>query len=340
LRFYNLSISDPATGLIWKPDQTGLGFVKSAGGTTFSSLLSGYTNPAALQIEFDFQVVPLGQFQGYASIKVYGVGLGMIGQAANLNGANFQLFAGMALGLPLANPAQARLIAQGTIYQSYGNWEGPEQTLDLIVYSGSVANSQSVQFVWKKGQSLQQAIGSMLTAAFPSYQQSYNISSNLIAKSDQPGTYDSLPNVATAIQQLTQQIGRPIYGQNYSGVSITVSGRTVYVFDGQGPTPQSITQLAFQDLIGQPTWIEPFKISFKTVLRGDLQVTQNIQFPIGVTQPYVLTAATAAQPNTPASNKTAFQGAFQITEIHHWASFRQPQPESWNTTFVAVPLNP
>ena len=339
MRFYTLALQDPTTGLTWVPDNTGLGFTKSASQFyTFSSLLNGYTNPAALQLEFDVQIAPLHQFQGYAKITVYGIGLGMISQAANLNGANFTLNAGMALGLPLANPAQAGLIAQGTVYQAYGNWEGAEQSLDLIVYSGSVATAQNAQFTWKRGQSLQTAIAAMLAGAFPTYTPKFNISQNLIAPNDQPGVYDSLQNVATMIQQMSSQIGQPIYGSDYQGVWIVPQGQTIYVFDSQGPNANLPKALAFQDLIGQPTWNSPFQITFKTVLRADINVTDNITFPVGVSQPYALTTQAAAQPNTPASNKTAFQGRFQIVEAHHWASFRSPTAESWNTTFVANSL--
>jgi hypothetical protein len=336
VRYYNLLIADPISGLAYVPQ--GDGFVKKSATTTFGSLLNGYTNPAALQIEFDLASCPLGQFQGYAGIKVTGVGLGMISQAANLNGANFALNAGMARGLPLANPAQAGLIAQGTIYQAYGNWEGTAQTLELICYSGSVATGQNVSFAWKKGQSIQTAIKALLQQAFPTYTAVFNISQNLIAQSDQPGIYSSLQNVADMIQQQSQHLGQPHYGPNYNGVTITVSGNSIFVFDGQGSQAVVSKQLAFQDLIGQPTWLEPFKITFKTVLRGDLHVTDTISFPVGVSQPYALTAQSAAQPNTPASNRTAFQGEFQITEIHHFANFRQAPAESWNTTFVATPV--
>lgn len=337
MRFYNLSISDAATGLIWKPTASGLGFEKTSGGTTFSSLLNGYTNPGALHIEFEFVSFPFAAFQAQAAIKIWGVGLGMISQAANLNGANFKLFAGMALGLPLANPAQAGLIAQGSIFQAYGNWEGTNQTLDLICYPNTV---RQISMTWKKGTQLSAALVSALQPAFSGYTISSNISSNLTAPSDQNGLYDSLADFADFVSQKSMQIGIPIYGSSYAGVQITVQGSTIYLTDQQGAVVGTSKQLAFQDLIGQPTWIGPQQISFKTVLRADIQVSQNISFPIGVTTPYVLTSQAAANyPNAAASNKTAFQGEFNVTEVHHFASFRQPQAESWNTTFTAVPIN-
>jgi hypothetical protein len=40
-------------------------------------------------------------------------------------------------GLPLANPAQAGVILEDTIFQGYGNWIGVEQYLDLVFFSNS-----------------------------------------------------------------------------------------------------------------------------------------------------------------------------------------------------------
>ena len=47
--------------------------------------------------------------------------------------------------------------------------------------------------------------------------------------------------------------------QNYTGVQITYSGNTIIVYDGTSTSPgptQIPVALAFQDLIGQPTWIK------------------------------------------------------------------------------------
>src|ERR1700744_2285715 len=109
-RFYNLVISDPNSGLVWKPAPTGasgsnaLGFTKSPGGSTFTSWVNGANDPGALNVEFDVITYPFNTPQGSSSIRVHGVGLGMIAQASNLNGQNIRLSAGMKKGLPLATP--------------------------------------------------------------------------------------------------------------------------------------------------------------------------------------------------------------------------------------------
>jgi hypothetical protein len=87
----------------------------------------------------------------------------------------------------------------------------------------------------------------------------------------------------------------------------------------------------------QPTWIEPFGVSFKCVLRADIQVGYQVKFPLGVQTPYALASPKAAFPGSPASYKSAFQGTFLVLD-HHFANFRQADPESWATAFRAVLL--
>jgi hypothetical protein len=82
LRYYDLKISDPTTGEIWKPAPAGLGFIKSVGGSTFTSFSKGQTDPGAVDIEFDIPVTPYSDPQGQAGIKIHGVGLKMLAPAA------------------------------------------------------------------------------------------------------------------------------------------------------------------------------------------------------------------------------------------------------------------
>jgi hypothetical protein len=322
---------------VWKPSPTGLGFIKSPGGTTFTSFVNGKTDPGALNIEFDFPVYGYDQPQGQALIRVWGIGLGMIGQAANLNGQNFILRAGMQKGLPLANPLQAGIIAQGSIFQCFGNWSGVNQSLDLIIYPGA-AGPQDIAFVWPPGVPLNVSLRAALSQIKPAYALNVdNISPNLRQLSLEAGHYDSLQTFADHVQQISEKIGKPIYGADYDGVKLTIVGSTIYASDGTGTA--RIVPIEFRDMIGQPTWLEPAKVSFKCVLRSDINVTDLIKFPAEIQLPYALTsvgAVTGSATGVPASTKSAFQGTFEVTEMHHFANLRQPDAESWNTSFVAV----
>lgn len=339
MRYYDLKITNPTSGAVWQPSTKSLGLIQAQGGSTFTSFVNGQTLPGALNVEFDIPVYPFAQPQGNAILRVWGVGLPMIGQAAQLAFQNFSLSAGMQKGLPLANPAQAGVIAQGQIFQSFGNWQGVNQTLDMILYPGCAASGQDIHFSWTKNTPLGSAISSTLSAAFPSYTVKVNVSNNLLSDTTQAGHYTTLAEFADHVLQISQQIGQPIFNTKsytYPGVNISVNGNTLYVSDGQGAAAEKLVELAFQDLIGQPTWIDPLTVTFKTTLRADIAVGNLVKFPLGVQAPYALTSAAAAAPNAPASSKTAFQGTFSVIEAHHYANFRQPDAESWNTTYSAV----
>ena len=345
MRFYNLVVTDPA-GLVWKPTADGLGFTNSAGGSTFTSQdPQGNNLPGSLNIEFDFAQYTFDQYQGTALIHVWGVGLGMISQAANLNGSDFKLYAGMMQGLPLATAAyqngQQGLILQGRIFQAFGNWQGVNQTLDLLCYPGASNTGQDIGFNWPQGVTLTGALQQTMQQAFPTYTVNVNVSDALQPKSAQVGHYSSLAAFASYLKAHTQSLGAGTYGATYNGVTITITNKTITITDGQGPTAPKTITLNFQDLIGQPTWISGNQLSFKTVLRADITVGTQVKFPVGLQNPYALTSAEAAAASpglAPASSKSAFTGTFFVQEAHYFANFRQADADSWATAFVCAAI--
>ena len=206
----------------------------------------------------------------------------------------------------------------------------------------------NIGFNWPAGANLSQAILLSIAQAFSppnsltKYTPNVNIGSNLKKADTQGGIYRNLASFASYLNEVSKQVGTPVYGDNYSGVQVTITGNRIDVFDGQGTQAPKLIQLAFQDLIGQPTWISPTQVSFGTVLRSDIACGMVVLFPQGIGAPYALTSTGAAtgSPNAPASDKTSFQGQFYVNEVHHWANFRQPDGESWKTAFVATPFTP
>lgn len=359
MRYYSLTITDPSTGQNVLLSPSGLGFTAGSGPlatslynsqTTNNTQLIGATNPNALNIEFDLPVVPLHIPQGNSLIRLWGVGLQALGQASDLNPVGdafktFSLSGGMAKGLPLANPSQANALAQGIVYQAFGNWTGTEQTLDIIVMGSAKQGSADddgtfpdtpISFSWPKGTNLQLALSQMFRQAFPNYTPAINISANLIAPSDQKCVHLDESSFAQWLQQYTKRLGAQQYGASYQGVGIIPVGATLYASDGQGSTPAKTVPLAFQDLIGQPTWIKAYTITFSTTLRGDINWGDQVTFPTAVLPPYALTTPAAAFPGSPAASSSAFKGTFTITEVHHYANFRAADAASWNTTFTAL----
>lgn len=339
MRYYKLQLLS-SSGVPLQATDTGF-TPKSGAGPTFTSLLSnGTPNPNALNLELDCTVVPAHVPQGQTSVVIWGVGLPLLGMGSELTGANFILSAGMSKGLPLANPAQAGVIVQGRVYQGYGNWQGVQQTLNIIGMPGDLAPKSGIAFTWTPATALAQALAMTFTQAFPGYQQSIAISP-LLTLSDstvaENGFYKNLSSFAQYVFERTLALGALAIGDTYAGVAITIDPvkKAIVAYDGTTPRGPAI-QLAFQDLIGQPTWIGPNTVTFKCVMRADIQVGYLIQFPAGIYPPYALTTPGAAQPNVPARSKSVFQGQFLVTEVHHFGNFRDADASAWVTVFTAT----
>lgn len=352
MRFYQLTITTPI-GLVYQVDPNGLGFALSTAdkGATFSSLytpwqtsssqLLGTANLNSLNVEFDLPVYAGAEPQGGALIRVWGLGIKCLSQAWNLNPVNgtpntFTLRAGMSRGLPLSNPNQVGVIAAGEVWQSFGNWESTNQTLDVIVNPGPspLNGGVPISWNWPKGTTLQSALAQMLAQAFPSYNASINISAGLVATSDQKGHYRNIYAFFKHLQSYTKKLGAQSNGPSYQGVSFVFIGNTVRVFDGTSFA--KTTALSFNDLIGQPTWLAFNTIVFPVTMRGDINIGDAVTFPTGVLLPYALTTPGAAYPNAPAASSSTFKGKFMVTEMHHYGSYRQSDAASWNTTISAV----
>ena len=336
MRYYDLKIFDGITGHVWSVSDSG-NFALSTARTSFSSLRTdGGNNPSALNLEMDAPVVPFHTPQGKCSVRVWGVPLLALSHAANLNGALFELRGGMSAGLPLANPAQAGLIVTGQIFQAFGNWQGVNQTLDLVMFPAAASEQLDIAFQWNAGEPLSTALRATFAQAFPGFSASVAVSENLTTRTPERGHWTTLAQFAKYVNRVTRVIGQKSLGANYGGVYITVQGTTVQAFDSVGVVRPVVTQLAFQDFIGQPTWIGPTTINYKNVMRADIAVGSFVRFPAGIVSPYALTTAAAAYPNAPARSKIVFDGKFQVVEVHHFGNFRQADPDSWVTTFNAV----
>jgi hypothetical protein len=347
VRYYDVTITNAKTGALIQPS-----YFKSLGvKSSYFSSLNGQPLPAALNIELDIPVAPYAQPRQGAWVRIWGISLQEISQSGGLNFADIVIKAGMQKGLPLATAAsaQAGIIMQGTIFQCYGNWIGTEMTLDMTLLPAAGTDNKPVNLTWNspKQTPMGQAIRQTLSTAFPGFKITVAVSASLVLPYDQTGTYTKLADFASMIANISQgqqfQGIKPLGGGAYPGVSITIRGNEIVAFDGTAnygnnsfASPKTI---AFQDLIGQPTWISPNQLNFKTVMRADLSVGDYIRMPATLATPYVLTAQGAAFPNTPARNATTFKGVFVITEVHHFGNFRQPDAASWVTVFDAAFVN-
>jgi hypothetical protein len=240
-------------------------------------------------------------------------------------------------GLPLANPAQAGTLAEGQIFQSYGNWIGADQYLDIVFFSQSFVPDVGLAFGAPAGTRVIDSITQALNASFPGYTVIPDVTATLTWSAPEAGFYRNLTAFGQYVEERTRHMGIQSTGNpNYKGIFIRLrsASKQIFVYD----TSNKNINIAFQDLIGQPTWIGGNEINFKTVMRADIDVGNTITFPQGVQQPFAITAVQAA-PGAPASSKTAFQGKFQVNSVHHFANFRQPDSTSWNTTFNVTSIS-
>lgn len=322
MRYYDIKITDSGGGIVRE----------------YTSFVGGQTIAGALNVELDVPVVSASLPMGGGLVRVWGIPLADIGQANNLRNMNIQVFAGMQAGLPLANPAQAGLIAQGYIQQAFGNWIYLDQTLDIVIQPGTAPTGTPAAGVppkpnnlvlnWQKGQPLATALKTLLSTAYPKLAQNISISPNLVQAFTEPAFFKNLKQLGTFINEKAQSI----MGGTYPGIDLYISGTTVNVLDGTSTSssPKTIS-IQFQDLIGQPTWIESPNINFKVVMRSDLSVGATITLP-----KTLVNNTQQAQSNL--TNQAAnFQGTFKIRRLRHVGNFRQPDADSWVSVVDAYP---
>lgn len=313
---------------------------KAGGGQpiTYTSFVNGQTNLNALNVVLDIPVIGQATPMGAAYVQIWGIPLSDISQANNLKNATIEIRGGMQKGLPLANPAQAGLLVKGFIQQAYGNWINTDQTLDLIILPGpgpATATAQpapkNIVLNWTAGTPLGTALTSTLQTAFPGLKQNINISPNLVLAHDEPGFYGNLNQLAAYVKRISQSI----IGGTYPGADMLIQQDQIVVYDG---TPAASgakqpTKIAYQDLIGQPTWIEAPAIQYKCVMRADMQVGDECTLP-----PTVVTNTQQAASSL-VNQSANFQGTFQVSQLRHIGNFRQPDAASWVSVITAFPTS-
>ena len=331
MRYYDISIKDAKGGVVIPSSLQGAGFM------SISSLYPGttQTNPAALDIELDVNETTTGLADTASYVRIYGLSLKDLGSAFSLgmgrskddtnitpqNGYSITVRAGMAQGLPLANPAQQGVIGQGQILQAFGNWLLNDMTVDLFFMPsmGTSTAPLNFTFIWPAGTPLSAALKRCLSIAMPDYSFSY-LATEHVMPNDETGMYPSFSTLATFIQGITGPTSP-------ANMSVNPASKTIVVNNGT-MQPKS-KQIQFQDLIGQVTWFAPLQITAKLVMRGDLHIGDVVQFPQGlqIAMPGALQKL---------SDTVLFQGTFFVNRVQHWGRYRQPDAASWNTTIWAT----
>lgn len=290
----------------------------------FSTLASnGLNNGSALQVDLDIFQTYFHQPAALASVIVHGVDFSKLGQQSNLNGAAISISVGMSAGLPFANKSQSGQIINGTIYQAFGNWQGNQISLNLLVLPSTINPDENVNlsFNWKKGQTLQSAIQTTLKTAYPLMEFFGATSPNLVFTEDQPAQYFTLRPFCEKMNAISKQLNP---AKNYQGVSLSATVGGFNLVDGTMP-PKKTINVEFTDIIGNLTWIDISTLQAKLVMRADCNIGDNIVFPVGA--PATNTATSFGQ----LRNLISFDGVFQINKIRHVGSSRQADANAWVT---------
>lgn len=334
MRYYDIKITDPGAG--------GKEIVRY---TSHPKGKMAPPDPGALQIEMVLEIATEKTGTTNSFVKIWGVSLEQISQAQNLNpvdnssggtqkSKNIVIYGGMGKGLPLAKPQLAGKLLEGQIIQAFGNWTGVNMTLDLIVAPGVVPAASPAQpniiFNYKAGQDLATAIKNTLDTAFPQLSSLIKIGKNLVLNYDQPGFFGTLSQFAEYINGLSKAIQT---APGYRGVEMSVNEKTITVFDGSAAALAK--EIKFDDLVGQPTWIEPGLIQVQCVMRSDIKMGDFIKLP-----PTLVTTQSASLTGFARLKQgLVFSGTLNVTGkyIRHVGNYKSPQGEAWSTYLTCAP---
>lgn len=316
MRFYKIVISPSATSKQFTP-------------LTYSTIASnGQLNGSALQVDLDIFQTLFHTPSQIASVIIHGVDFADLNQSANWNNAQISISIGMSKGLPFANPFQQGEIINGTIFQSFGNWQGNNVSLNLLVLPSNINPSEDVNlsFNWIKGNTLESAVRTTLGIAYPNLPVFGSFNPNLVYTETQPGQYLNLKTFSQMVNNVSKQI---ITDPTYMGASINAQLGAFRLVDNTVPA-QTTTSVDFTDLIGNLTWLDIATVQAKLVMRADLNIGNYITFPTGA--PTTNTATQFGQ----LRNLVSFDGKFLINKIHHIGCSRQADANAWVTVVDAV----
>jgi hypothetical protein len=179
---------------------------------------------------------------------------------------------------------------------------------------------------------LSSAIQQTLQKAYPNATIQINISPSLKLGYQDAGVYQNLMQFATYMRQLSFSI---MGTTNYSGIRMWTQGSTIHVGDGTQQNSSGAIALNYQDLIGQPTWIDVDIIQIKTVMRSDLVIGKQVTLPQGI--PVTSTSQAALPLSSTAlsyaqSFPLTFTGTFLIQDtVKHIGDSRHPDGAQWCT---------
>lgn len=328
MRYYLLSITDPKTG---EPPV-------DARGNPIGPFDTSKTPGRGLHIEFDAVITGLDVVNSGTMMAIYGLPMDVLKQSVKLNGCQVSLIAGFSKGLPLANRHQQGEIINGEIFRAYANWIGTNQSLNLVINPAlrrdENDNPISMSAYGKKGEKLSDVIVRSLKDVFPKKKIKCSISDKLVLPEDFPLEYRLISSLASVVRDISHDMMRD---DTYSGVSMVMQSDSILIYDNHTADWDSPKEILAHELIGQPTWIKPFVISFKCPMRGEVRNGNVVSLPQGmISGPSSILMTNTTQASARIKDTVTFSGKFLIRSVRHVGAFLVADGDSWVTVFEGI----
>ena len=176
---------------------------------------------------------------------------------------------------------------------------------------------------------MSQAIQQTLSKVFPQANLDIRISPMLKLAYQDAGMYQSIEQVSQLWRKLSQSI---LGSTKYPGVHLASIDNTIRVLDFSQPF--SNQPISYMELVGQPTWIGPYTISVKIVLRGGLNVGDDITLPDTLVGFGGADSMVPGQPDQ--RTHVSLPGTYRIMKILHIGDLRNPDGANWTTNIEAM----
>ena len=331
----------------------------SQSGAQWTSQVGGQNDPNALDVAFDITLaVGNKSLPSSGHVQVFGIPLSVVSQASDFNNKRLQLYAGYGQGLPLANEQAPHygLILDGWIRPCFGNWILNNLSVNFVVQPSSTTGGskgglggptdvKNIVHNMPSGTPLSTAIKNALSVAFPGASLNINISPKLVLNYPDWGFHQSLEQYGNYLKALSHSILGTPNTSGYAGVAVAVQGNNIKVHDGT--VKGSAIAIKYEDLIGQPTWIDLNTVQVTTVLRGDISPTGS-GGTTQITLPQTLTTMTEQGASASLANGgftglngnlLTFQGTWDVQSVRHIGRFRDPDWSAWCSIIEAIQSN-
>jgi hypothetical protein len=193
-----------------------------------------------------------------------------------------------------------------------------------------------------------QSIVQCLQTAFPGYSIQGAIDPALAWPKANPTSFHStLRTFARYIREVSQHIigGYAPNRQDYPGVQIVLANGVITISDQTMRLAQKV--IAFDDLIGQPSWTNVNQIQTTCVMRAGISVNDvvllqaspltTVYDKAGGTNTSFVTQPQLGGTYTQFKSSNQFTGsAWQVVSVRSVGNFRDPNPLSWVTAYDLI----